>query len=74
MSLGQLVMYHNIGIELKYPRPDEGDKPSLRNMTPAQLKEVRDAARKMLAEDQARKEADRSEAEKEKYRQRYGDV
>ena len=27
MSFGQIIMYHNLGIELKYGKPKDEDKP-----------------------------------------------
>jgi len=66
MSLGQLVMYHNLGIEQKYPRPDAG-KPSLQNMSAAEAKAAREAA-KLAMEQEA------SDAVKQKYRDKYGAI
>jgi hypothetical protein len=39
MSLGQIVMFHNLGCDEKYGKPE--GTPSLKNMTPEQLTKLR---------------------------------
>jgi len=69
MSLGQIVLYHNLGIEMKYGKPT-GDKKTLRGRSYAEVKAARDEARKQLQiDDQAR-----SDAKKAEYRDKYGEV
>ena len=42
MSIGQIIMYHNLGIELKYGKPKDDGKPKpLHEMSHAELKEWR---------------------------------
>ena len=52
MSIGQIIMYHNLGIELKYGKPkDDGEPESLANMTNEQKLQWR--------EDMAQAQADK---------------
>jgi len=44
MSLGQIVMYYNLGSDTKYGKPE--GTPSVRNMSPEQLTKLRDELRK----------------------------
>jgi hypothetical protein len=49
MTIGQLVMYHNLGIELKYGGATKRTGPrSLRNASPAQVARARREARRQL--------------------------
>jgi len=42
MSVGQIFMFHNLGIELKYGKPKEDDAPaSLANMTREEIEKWR---------------------------------
>lgn len=70
MSLPQLILYHNLGIELKYGTGN-GGKPSYRDMSPKELVEAREKARAMLRDLEAQK---RNEENKAEYREKYGDV
>ena len=45
MTIGQIVMYQNLGMELKYPRPDT-DPGSTKNMTAEEVRAKRDELRK----------------------------
>jgi len=68
MSLGQIVMYHNLGLELKY---GGGRKPgSLRGATYAEVKAAREEARRQLG----MKDRDKNEATKATLRAKYGDI
>jgi len=69
MSLGQLVMYHNIGLEIKYPKPT-GEKPSYADMSPTELKKARAEARASLG----KTDAPRSKEEDAMYRAKYGAI
>lgn len=65
MSIGQIVMYHNIGIEMKYPPPPGPDgKPK---KTAAEYKKARTELREIMAQKE-------NEKQKEHYREKYGDV
>jgi hypothetical protein len=49
MSFGQIVMYHHYGLEIKYPKVSENDKPvsqSLKDKSPEELKVYREQLRK----------------------------
>lgn len=49
MSLGQIIMYHELGIELKYGKKKR--KPTkFSEMTPAQLKKERDKLKKQFGD------------------------
>jgi hypothetical protein len=41
MSIGQIILYHNLGIEQKYGKPDHKAK-KLSEMTPDEVKAFRD--------------------------------
>jgi hypothetical protein len=43
MSLGQLILYYNLGMDIKYPKVSNGDgveNKSLRNMSPEDVAKV----------------------------------
>jgi len=65
MSIGQIVMYHNIGIELKYPKSKSDAPKTLRD----QGYEAAAAAREELQ--QMRELTGKG---KQAYRDKYGDV
>jgi hypothetical protein len=44
MSIGQIVMYYNLGIESKYPHKT-GGKRTARNMSHAELKDLKEQLR-----------------------------
>ena len=69
MSLPQLILYHNLGIEQKYPSPDEG-KSMLRDMTVEEAKAAREEARRIMAET----EDEERERQKQPYRDKYGAI
>lgn len=46
MSLGQVVMYHNLGMDIKYPEPEKGHDYSAKNMSPAEIGKLREELRK----------------------------
>jgi hypothetical protein len=43
MTIGQVIMYHNIGIEMKYPDPNKTE--TYENMAPQELRAERDRLR-----------------------------
>jgi hypothetical protein len=43
MSLAQIIMYHNMGLELKYPKSDKPKKAS--DMSYDELKQIREELR-----------------------------
>lgn len=75
MSLAQIVLYHNIGIEFKYPKPppETKDAPSLRLLDRETRKEKIEEARRIWRETKAREEEARS-AERKKSYNGYGDI
>ena len=46
MSIGQIIMYYNMGMEAKYPDPDS-DKNKLKNMSYDEVKAIRDEMRNL---------------------------
>lgn len=74
MTIGQLIMYHNAGIEIKYPAPDTGKGKGLSDMTPAERKEAREEARRMMRQSKEAEELAASEAAKAPYRDKYGAI
>jgi len=50
MSLGQIVMYHNLGMDIKYPRPEKAGDYSVKNMSPGEIGKLRDDLRKQYGE------------------------
>jgi len=70
MTIGQILLYHNLGVEMKYGKKGNGEKSSVRNMSYDQVKQLREEMRQQgLIDEKAR-----SDAKKEKYRAKYGDV
>lgn len=47
MSLPQIIMYHNYGIELKYPTPKEEGSGSLKDADYEDLKKVKEECRRL---------------------------
>lgn len=74
MTIGQLIMYHNAGIEIKYPAPRKAEGKSLSDMSPEERKEAREAARRMMRESKKADELAANEAAKAPYREKYGAV
>jgi len=58
MTIGQIILYHNLGIEMKFGAP--GKKPGLLDKSAGELRAMRDAAR--------------AEAEREEMRRKYGAI
>ena len=54
MSLPQIILYHNVGVDMKYPKPsDDGTArkaASIRYMSPEQVAKLRAEARDMMAD------------------------
>lgn len=48
MSLGQIVMYHNLGIELKHGGGTRGGKKTLRGANASEIRMAREEARRQL--------------------------
>ena len=68
MTIGQVVAYHNIGIEIKYGKGDDPDKPkSIATMSPRERKAAMEDARRIKSEMD-------SDKNKKMYREKYGDV
>lgn len=65
MTLGQIILYHNTGIELKYGKEkDEPEATGLADMTADELREFRDSV--MPKEN--------PDATREQLREKYGDI
>jgi hypothetical protein len=75
MSIGQIVLYHNLAIEMKYggdkDAPAGGGKPVSNYQ---QIKAARDEARVLKQDQETRDALDRSDNAKAQYREKYGDV
>ena len=68
MTIGQIIFYHNKGIELQWPNPNvNNSEPSLLNKSPAELRKIRDDILKQMDEEKSNKT-------KEAMRAKYGDV
>lgn len=67
-------MYHNLGIEIKYPAPKEPGKRTLADMSVEERKKALLAARAAFKEEETVKREQQNENAKEKYRERYGEV
>jgi len=50
MSLSQIILYHNLGIEQKYPRPKDDGPKTTRDMSYSELKKIRDELRTQYGE------------------------
>lgn len=76
MSIGQIIMYYNMGMEAKYPDPDS-DKNKLKNMSYDEVKAIRDEMRNLgLSTVEEYKEAKIQQAEdkKQELARKYGDI
>ena len=71
MTIGQIVMYHNLGIEISNPTPPptDGSKPSAFSSADDVKKKREELKRQGLIEEVAV-----SDDAKEKYRAKYGDI
>ena len=75
MTIGQLVMYHNIGIELKYPVPKETkEKRSLLDMSKEEQKTAIEKAHEDWKRDRSDSREHENDNQKARYRELYGDV
>ena len=70
MSIGQIVMYMNLGVELNSPQQDNASRRSLANMSLAE----RRATMKSLREQGYIKDREQSDANKQQFADKYGDV
>jgi hypothetical protein len=73
MSLAQVILYHNIGVDIQHPKP-EGDKPSLQNMSKKTKQQAIKEAKRIWREAKDEEDRKQSEERKEPYRAKYGDV
>ena len=55
MTIGQIILYHNKGMELKYG-PEKAEPPGMNDMNIDDLKALRDDARKQFAAEKSREE------------------
>jgi len=67
MSIGQIVMYHNLGVEMKYGGVKRKSPASLKDASPAEIRRARAEARRQLG-------IGEGEDVKAKLREKYGDV
>jgi len=68
-------MYHNIGIELKYPTPkEEGRGKKLDTMTIAERKEAIRLAHEAMNQIDVDSRESENDEQKEKFRKVYGDI
>ena len=75
MTIGQLIMYHNIGIELKYPTPkEEGKGKTLATMSIKERKQAILKARELMKSGEAEARDQTNDESKAAYRDKYGDV
>ena len=76
MSIGQIIMYYNLGMETKYPSEDSTDS-KLKNMSYEQLKALRDEMREeglsTVSELEQKKEQEAAE-NRQKLIEKYGDI
>ena len=75
MSLAQIILYHNIGIELSYPQPEEqGKAGGVKTMSAEQIREAREAAKTAMQREQISAEQAASDERKAPLAAKYGDV
>ena len=67
MSIGQVFLYHNLGVEMRYGRREKAGKKTLRGASHAELKAAQAEARRQLG-------LREGEDVKAKLREKYGDV
>jgi len=76
MSIGQIIMYYNLGMETKYPSEDSANG-KLKNMSYEQLKALRDEMREeglsTVSELEQKKEQEAAE-NRQKLIEKYGDI
>jgi len=66
MTIGQIIMYHNKGIELQWP-DSKSTSNGLSNKSPNELRKIRDDILKQMDEE-------KSESVKETMKLKYGDI
>ena len=71
MSIGQIILYHNLGLEIKYPKPptiSPAGKPLVAaNKSPKELKRIRQELRDQVSQQE-------NEKQKQQWRTKYGDI
>jgi hypothetical protein len=50
MTFGQIVLYHNLGVEMNNPKPDEPNGPTLEGKSAEEIKAIRDQLRQQYGE------------------------
>jgi hypothetical protein len=50
MSLGQIVAYHNVGIHMKYGKPEKNKSEKLSDMSKSELKAYREEMRRLYGD------------------------
>jgi hypothetical protein len=51
MTIGQIILYHNRGIEMKYGEAEKPSGPGLVDKSESELRELRDEARRQFEHD-----------------------
>ena len=76
MSIGQIVLYHNIGMDIKYGTGEETGtgKPTLANKSHAELKAIRDEFREKGLLEKRQEEERVNDDAKAEFRAKYGDI
>jgi hypothetical protein len=68
MTIGQIILYHNKGMEIKYPDPNKkSNYPGLNEKSIDELRSMRDDARTQF-------ESEKAENMKKELKAKYGDI
>ena len=68
MTIGQIIMYHNRGVDLKWPDPNKTSSgPGLLNKSASELRKMRDDILSQM-------DQEKSDKTKEAMKAKYGDV
>ncbi len=77
MSLGQTIMYYALGMEAKYPKPDDGKPSRLKHMTKEEILKLRDEMRELGLSPKSKEQPQQSQemqVKKEQLKQKYGAI
>jgi len=75
MTIGQIILYHNKGVELQWPGSLNSLEPGLANKGPKELRVIRDTIFKQMDKDKEEKEKlDEISRLKEVMKAKYGDI
>ncbi len=74
-SLGQIVLYHNLGVDMKAGTLGKGTNPrSTQNMSHGEVKKLRDELRAQGYADEVAADKEQSNATKAELAEKYGDI